>query len=45
METEALLDLWTTLNNRLQSAEAATYVAAAYCGRTGRQPGADGARR
>ena len=37
-EAEALLDLWTTLNDPSHSAETVSYVAAAYRGRTGRQP-------
>ena len=37
-EEEALLDLWTTLVDREESAEAIEYVAAAYTKRTGRAP-------
>jgi hypothetical protein len=41
-EAEALLDLWTVLNEPGESADAVAYVAAAYYTRTGRQP--DGER-
>jgi len=42
-EAEALLDLWTTLIEPGDSAEAVAYVAAAYRKRTGRQPERTGA--
>src|SRR4051812_10133433 len=37
-EAEALLDLWSTLDSRDESADAITFVADAYRRRTGRQP-------
>ena len=37
-EADALLDLWTTLTARHDSADAVAYVAEAYHSRTGRQP-------
>jgi hypothetical protein len=37
-EAEALLDLWTTLTDRLESADAIAFVAQAYHRRTGRLP-------
>ena len=37
-EADALLDLWTTLGDRNDSADALTHVADAYHKRTGRQP-------
>jgi hypothetical protein len=37
-EPEALLDLWTTLTDRKDPAEAIEFVAEAYHRRTGRQP-------
>ena len=37
-EAETLLDLWTTLIDAADSADAVAYAAAAYCKRTGRQP-------
>ena len=36
-EAEALLDLWNTIRDHSESAEASTFVAAAYERRTGRQ--------
>jgi hypothetical protein len=36
--TEALLDLWLTLLNGAEPAEAIAFVAAAYTRRTGREP-------
>ena len=41
-EAEALLDLWTALTEPGNSAEAVAFVAGAYSGRTGRQPGPPG---
>jgi hypothetical protein len=37
-EAEAVLDLWTTLTDRDESADAITFVANAYTRRTGRPP-------
>jgi hypothetical protein len=37
-EADVLLDLWTTLCDHHDCADAAAHVAAAYCRRTGRQP-------
>jgi hypothetical protein len=37
-EAEALLDLWMTLLNGAEPAEATAFVAAAYTRRTGREP-------
>jgi hypothetical protein len=42
-EAEALLDLWTRLNEPHDFAQAVAYVAAAYRKRTGRQPEGTGA--
>ena len=40
-EADALLDLWTTLRDRNDSADALAHVAEAYHRRTGRQPGGE----
>jgi hypothetical protein len=40
-EADALLDLWTTLRDRKDSADALAHVADAYFRRTGRLPGAE----